>query len=149
MNDLIIREASLADAPRLLEIYSPYVTDTVITFEYEVPSQEEFQSRIETIKRRYPYLVCEEQGRVIGYAYADTYMIRPAYDWCAEVSIYVDRDCRGRGAGQALYRELFESFYPGQAEMIPGFWMPNPEWEGCQVDDPSARVLSNYGASGE
>ena len=108
MNDLIIREASLADAPRLLEIYSPYVTDTVITFEYEVPSQEEFQSRIETIKRRYPYLVCEEQGRVIGYAYADTYMIRPAYDWCAEVSIYVDWDCRGRGAGRALYRELFE-----------------------------------------
>ena len=47
-----------------------------------------------------------------------------------------------------LYRELFERFYPGQARMIPGFWMPNPEWEGCRVDDPSARVLSNYGGSG-
>lgn len=47
-----------------------------------------------------------------------------------------------------LYRELFEQFYPGQAEMIPGFWMPNPAWEGCRVDDPSARVLANYGASG-
>ena len=48
-----------------------------------------------------------------------------------------------------LYRELFEKYYPGQGEMIPGFWMPNPEWEGCKVDDPSARVLANYGASGE
>lgn len=48
-----------------------------------------------------------------------------------------------------LYREIFEKYYPGQAEMIPGFWMPNKEWEGCNVDDPSARVLSNYGDSGK
>ena len=48
-----------------------------------------------------------------------------------------------------LYREIFESFYPGQAEMVKDFWMPNKEWEGCNVNDPSARVLSNYGASGE
>ena len=48
-----------------------------------------------------------------------------------------------------LYREIFEQYYPGQAEMIAGFWMPNPEWEGCRVNDPSARVLSNYGASGQ
>ena len=48
-----------------------------------------------------------------------------------------------------LYREIFEEYYPGQSEMIVDFWMPNKEWEGCNVDDPSARVLSNYGASGE
>ncbi len=48
-----------------------------------------------------------------------------------------------------LYRELFEKYYPGQGQLIDGFWMPNPDWEGCRVDDPSARVLSNYGASGE
>ena len=48
-----------------------------------------------------------------------------------------------------LYRELFEEYYPGQAHMIKDFWMPNKEWEGCDVDDPSARVLANYGASGE
>ena len=47
-----------------------------------------------------------------------------------------------------LYREIFEEFYPGQAEMVVDFWMPNKEWEGCNVNDPSARVLSNYGASG-
>ncbi|MBO7369075.1 MAG: asparagine synthetase B, partial [Clostridia bacterium] len=48
-----------------------------------------------------------------------------------------------------LYREIFEKFYPGQAKMIPGFWMPNKAWEGCNVNDPSARVLSNYGDSGK
>ena len=48
-----------------------------------------------------------------------------------------------------LYRDIFEKYYPGQAEMIVDFWMPNKEWEGCNVNDPSARVLSNYGASGE
>ena len=48
-----------------------------------------------------------------------------------------------------LYRELFEKYYPGQSQMIPDFWMPNKSWEGCNVNDPSARVLSNYGASGE
>ena len=48
-----------------------------------------------------------------------------------------------------LYRELFEKYYPGQSQMIVDFWMPNKEWEGCNVNDPSARVLSNYGASGK
>ena len=48
-----------------------------------------------------------------------------------------------------LYREIFEKYYPGQARMIKGFWMPNPAWEGCNVSDPSARVLSNYGESGK
>jgi asparagine synthase (glutamine-hydrolysing) len=48
-----------------------------------------------------------------------------------------------------LYREIFEKYYPGQSEMVADFWMPNKSWEGCNVNDPSARVLSNYGASGE
>lgn len=108
MSELTVREASEKDVPRLLEIYGPYVTDTVISFEYEIPSREDFAARLERIQERYPYLVCEEEGQIIGYAYADTYMIRPAYDWCVEVSIYVDRDRRGRGAGRELYAALFE-----------------------------------------
>ena len=73
-------------------------------------------------------------------------------------SRYTDEECARKCAQYTyaapftkeslLYRELFETYYPGQAEMIPGFWMPNKEWEGCDVDDPSARVLSNYGLSG-
>ena len=55
----------------------------------------------------------------------------------------------GNREAEELYRELFEKYYPGQGQLIEGFWMPNPQWEGCRVDDPSARVLSNYGASGE
>ena len=66
MSNLSIREASRGDASRLLEIYRPYVTDTTITFEYEVPSLKEFTSRIEKIQKRYPYLVCEKEGRIIG-----------------------------------------------------------------------------------
>jgi len=106
MRHFCIREASLRDAPRILEIYAPYITDTVITFEYEVPDLPEFTRRMEQIKRRFPYLVCEEEGEIVGYAYADTYMIRAAYDWCAELSIYVDREKRGLGAGTLLYKAL-------------------------------------------
>ena len=56
--------------------------------------------------------------------------------------------CRPFTKESLLYRELFEQFYPGQARMIPDYWMPNRSWPGCDVDDPSARVLGNYGASG-
>lgn len=107
MSELIIREASLKDASRILEIYKPYITDTTITFEYEVPSLSEFEARIQRIQERFPYLVCELDGEIVGYAYADTYMIRAAYDWCAELSVYVDRDRRGAGVGRALYEALF------------------------------------------
>lgn len=107
MSALTVREASLDDASRILEIYAPYITDTVISFEYEIPDIDAFRERMRGIMRRFPYLVCEEDGRVIGYAYAGTYMTRPAYDWCAEVSIYVDRERRGCGAGKLLYKSLF------------------------------------------
>ena len=56
--------------------------------------------------------------------------------------------CRPFTKESLLYREIFEKYYPGQGEMIPSYWMPNKDWEGCNVNDPSARVLSNYGASG-
>ena len=73
-------------------------------------------------------------------------------------TLYTDEEFREK-AGQyghaapftkesLMYREIFEKYYPGQSQMIAGFWMPNKEWEGCDVDDPSARVLANYGASG-
>jgi len=106
MSRFSIREASLRDASRILEIYAPYITDTAITFEYEVPSLTEFEERMERIRKRFPYLVCEEDGLVIGYAYADTYMIRAAYDWCVDLSVYVDREKRNCGAGTLLYKAL-------------------------------------------
>lgn len=107
MSYFTVREASPEDASRILEIYAPYVRETTFTFEYEVPSLAEFEQRMAGIMERFPYLVCEDEGRVIAYAYAGTYMTRAAYDWCVDLSVYTDPEERGRGAGTMLYRALF------------------------------------------
>ena len=103
---VIIRNAALADAGRILEIYDPYVRNTAITFEYETPSPEAFRRRMAQTMSRYPYLVAESDGRVEGYAYAGPFKGRAAYDWSCELSIYVDRGARGRGLGRMLYEAL-------------------------------------------
>lgn len=90
-----IRPATVADTVALLEIYAPYVTDTAITFEYEIPSEAAFQQRIQTLLGRYPYLVAEQAGQAVGYAYVGPFHPRAAYAGC-EVSIYLRRDCRGQ-----------------------------------------------------
>jgi len=94
------------DAPALLRIYAPYVEKTAITFEYEVPSQEEFSTRIARTLEKYPYLVAKSEDRILGYAYASVFYGRKAYEWCAEVSIYVDENCKGLGIGRLLYQQL-------------------------------------------
>ena len=106
MQDITIRNASLADAPRILEIYAWYVEHTVITFEYDVPSLEEFEGRMRRTMQKYPYLVIERDGRVEGYAYAGPFVGRAAYDWACELTIYLDHDARKHGMGRALYEAL-------------------------------------------
>ena len=106
MNDLIIRTACPADAPALLQIYAPYVTDTTVTFEYDVPSPDAFAVRIQNTLEKYPYLVAEQHGVILGYAYASAFKSRAAYAWAAETSIYVQQGCHGKGVGQALYARL-------------------------------------------
>lgn len=101
-----IRVAKPEDAERLVEIYAPYVKGTAITFEYEVPSVEEFRKRIESILKRYPYLLAEQDGEIAGYAYAGVFNERPAADWAVETAIYVNRDRRRTGVGRALYEAL-------------------------------------------
>lgn len=103
---VIIREAKLTDDRRLLEIYAYYVTDTAITFETVVPDRTEFRHRMEIVRQRYPYLVAEVDGRIVGYAYAAAFHPRAAYAWAAESAIYVDRDCRLGGIGRNLYEAL-------------------------------------------
>ena len=105
-NDIKVRVAGEEDAEALLAIYAPYVKETAITFEYEVPDVEEFQRRIRNTLKRYPYLVAEQEGKAVGYAYAGPFHARPAYDWAVETSIYVDRGTRGRGVGKRLYEAL-------------------------------------------
>ena len=89
MNEIIIRTATPEDAKELLEIYAPYVKNTAITFEYEVPSEDEFKKRIEQVLEKYPYLVAENNGEIVGYAYASSFHSRAAYQWGVETSIYV------------------------------------------------------------
>lgn len=106
MEDVFIRIATAEDASALLQIYAPYVKNTAITFEYNVPSEDEFRKRIECVLNRYPYLVAEIDGEIVGYAYATAFHERPAYGWGAETSIYVKQDMKKRGIGKALYMEL-------------------------------------------
>ena len=86
-DDVTIRDAVPADAEALLGIYAPYVTDTAVTFEYDVPSLEEFASRISRIGARFPYLVAECGGVPVGYAYVGTLRGRDAYRWAVESSV--------------------------------------------------------------
>lgn len=85
-----IRVATPEDASALVAIYAPYVEETTITFDYDVPGTEEFVQRIQETLERYPYVVAEEKGHILGYAYAHAYKDRAAYDWAVEVSVYVD-----------------------------------------------------------
>ena len=108
MNEITIRFAQKQDAQALLAIYAPYVENTSITFEYEVPSPEEFASRIEEISSFYPYLVCEHEGEILGYAYAHRFKERAAYQWGAELSIYLAPKARGQKIGPRLYDVLMQ-----------------------------------------
>jgi phosphinothricin acetyltransferase len=107
MDELRITTATSAGAADVAAIYAPYVRDTAITFEYETPSPQEMAVRIERICATHPWLVARDSaGTTLGYAYASPYYGRAAYAWCAETSIYVNRELRGHGIGTALYREL-------------------------------------------
>lgn len=104
---MTIIPASPSDAAELLAIYAPYVRNTAISFEYEVPSLSEFRQRIETISARFPFLkAIDAEGHILGYAYASSFKSRKAYDWSVELSIYIRQDCRRNGLGRALYEAL-------------------------------------------
>ena len=87
MSNVLLRVATLEDATAIQSIYAPYVENTAITFEEVVPSIEEFKARIQKTLEHFPYLVLEENGEVVGYAYAGRYSARAAFDWSCEVSI--------------------------------------------------------------
>ncbi|MCI5523876.1 MAG: N-acetyltransferase family protein [Spirochaetia bacterium] len=102
-----VERVSIRDSRALLEIYAPYVKDTAISFEYEVPSESEFTERIEKISSRYPYLkAVNSQNEILGYTYAAPFKERDAYSWSVESTIYVRKDCRRNGTGTLLYNAL-------------------------------------------
>ncbi len=122
----MIRLVRLSDAPALLAIYAQSIR-TPVTFEYELPSLEEFQERIRDISACYPYLVLEEDGAVLGYAYAHRLRERAAFGWAAELSVYLDDSAQGRGLGTALYTILLELLRRQGVQAVYGcITSPNP-----------------------
>ena len=103
-NSIQIRTAAAEDAWELLKIYKPYVKKTAITFEYDVPTPEEFKARIENTLKKYPYLVAEKDGELLGYVYTGPFVGRAAYGWAAEVSIYL-KAVRGWAWGKGFTRQ--------------------------------------------
>lgn len=106
---MIIEKVTERDAKELLAIYAYYVEKTAVSFEYEVPTPEEFRERIRSISAKYPYIKAVENGKILGYAYAAAFKTRKAYDMSVETTIYLDKDTRRKGVGKALYLQLEKS----------------------------------------
>ncbi len=103
-----IRPATPSDAAAMLSIYAPFILNSAVTFETEVPDTEAFADRIRIGIDRFPWLVSEENGSITGYCYAASYRERAAYRWGCEVSIYIRENHRGTGLAHQLYGRLFE-----------------------------------------
>ena len=124
-----LRFAAPEDIPALLAVYRHYIS-TEITFEYVLPSEEEFARRVSSISETYPYLVIEEQGKILGYAYAHRIAERAAYNWGAELSVYLSPTATGQGLGKRLYRVLMELLQLQGVRTVYGLVAsPNPASE--------------------
>jgi L-amino acid N-acyltransferase YncA len=121
-----VRIATTDDAEAVLEIYRPYILTTAFTFETEVPSIDEFAKRIDTYLQKYPWLICEIDNKIAGYAYASTHREREAYQWTCESSVYVHENFKGRGIGKELYATLFAILQmQGIRNVYAGITIPN------------------------
>jgi L-amino acid N-acyltransferase YncA len=122
-----IRFATPADAAAVAEIYGPFCEDSPITFETKRPTIEEIENRIRKILERFPWLICEIENEVIGYAYAGPHRDRAAYRWCVDVAIYLSGNRQGQGFGTALYTVLFKLLrIQGYFQAYAGITLPNP-----------------------
>jgi phosphinothricin acetyltransferase len=125
--DMILRLAEPGDAAGILAIYEPIVRETATSFELEPPSVEEMRRRIASTLERRPWLVCEAEGAVAGYAYAAAHRERTAYQWSTETSVYVHPDHRRRGIACGLYTALLAALRAqGFANALAGITLPNP-----------------------
>ena len=132
-----IRKVLTSDAAQITAIYNYYILNTHHTFETEPLSVEQTQERISRTIEQYPYLVAEEDGEILGYAYATEFRLRQAYEHSAEVSIYVKSDAKQKGIGTELYKKLFEELYEGYVHaIVAGISLPN---------DPSVRFHEKLG----
>ncbi len=117
---------STTDAGAVLEVYKPYILNTSITFEYEVPTIKEFEERIKTITAEFPWLVCRQYDKIVGYAYGSRHRYRTAYNWSAESTIYMRSDFHRKGIGKILYNTLFSLLrLQGYINVYTGVGLPN------------------------
>jgi L-amino acid N-acyltransferase YncA len=126
VRSLTIRDATAQDAAACAAIYAPYVRDTAISFELTPPSPVEMAERIAAAQLGHAWLVAEDAGRLVGYAYASRFQAREAYRWSCEVSVYLEPRRRRTGAGRALYLALFERLVArGYRTAVAGMTLPN------------------------
>ncbi|HSK88340.1 MAG TPA: GNAT family N-acetyltransferase [Anaerolineales bacterium] len=121
----MIREATFSDANAIAEIYNYYILNTVITFEFDPVTSEEITKRMGKYKEIGPYLVSEEDGEIIGYAYASRFRERQAYEHSVETSIYLKHGCGSKGVGTKLYSELLAEVALQRHIIIGGIALPN------------------------
>jgi phosphinothricin acetyltransferase len=134
-----IRSVNSTDAAQIAEIYTYYIQNTHHTFETVPLSKDEMQDRINKVTEDYPYLVAEEDGQILGYAYATQFRLRQAYEFAAEVSIYVRNGAKQRGIGTWLYEQMFEELAESDVHaIIAAISLPN---------DPSIRFHEKLGFS--
>lgn len=133
-----IRPADLADAARVVAIYNYYIETSHATFEIEPVSAGEMENRMRGISRGgYPFLVCENEGEIVGYAYGQPYKSRAAYRHSTEVSVYIRNGFGGQGIGKMLYDRLFPEIFKGDYHaIVAGVSLPN---------DASVRLHEAYG----
>lgn len=126
IKDKKIRLATEDDSDSILQIYTPYITNTAITFEYQVPTIMEFRERMANIQKNYPWLVCEISNHIVGYAYASRFREREAYKWSVDFSVYINQDYHRKNIGKALYFALFELLkLQGYYNAYAGVTLPN------------------------
>lgn len=136
-----IRVATPDDAGAVRAIYAPYVAETPISFATEPPDEETMASEIAETTERYPWLVCEDDGRVVGYAKASPLRTLAAYDWAVELTVYVAADAQRSGVGRALYTALFDALaHQGYCDAYAATTLPNPATVGLHESTGFERV---------
>ena len=148
--EILIRVARESDAAALRDIYAPYVERTAVSFEYEAPDAAAFLERIRHVQEKYPYLVAESDGKLLGYAYAGSFHSREAYSWSAEASIYLRMDCRRMGIGSVLYRALEAALRAmGVRRLYASIAVPDEEDEHLTLDSVYFHIAMDYHIVGE
>ena len=140
-----IRIATVNDADEILDIYAPYVENTAITFEYDVPDTVELERRIENTVKSYPYLVAVDNSKIVGYSYAGPFRPRAAYKHSAEVSIYLDEKIRGNGIGTLLYQELEKQLIRQNVFILYASITTTDRKDDANLTDASIRFHDKFG----